>query len=306
MAYFYLGNGWNWSRSWASERAHRKGLSARSGAPSPLVLSAFLKASAANMIRVSTTAAILACSASVFAQQSPDEDLPPSPCWGFGVAAISTQKAYKGTNRETKALPVISYENRYMKLGGSNLELKLPSIEFSESQHLNFGIVTKLFDSAGYKASDSPTLEGMDERKSSIWFGAKMELEMNLADAKLEWLRASGSNKGQRFALGLERKIMLTPSLMLIPQVGIEWVDKQYVDYYYGVRANEAREGRAAYSGKATVNPEISLTGIYHFDRHHSMMLNIGVRSLGKEIKDSPIVDRSTENHVMLGYKYSF
>lgn len=36
------------------------------------------------------------------------------------------------------------------------------------------------------------------------------------------------------------------------------------------------------------------------------MMLNVGVKSLGKEIEDSPIVGRSTENRVMLGYKYSF
>jgi MipA family protein len=209
-------------------------------------------------------------------------------------------------DRETKALPMISYENRYVKLGGPNLELKLPGMELSESQRLNFGLVTKLFDGAGYEASDSPALTGMAERKSSVWFGAKMEWENSLADVKLEWLGASGNSKGQRLGLGLERKIMLSPSLMLIPQVGVEWVDKKYVDYYYGVRASEATVGRAAYTGKAAVNPEISLTGIYRFDRHHSMMLNVGVRSLGKEIKDSPIVGRSTENRLMLGYKYSF
>ena len=74
----------------------------------------------------------------------------------------------------------------------------------------------------------------------------------------------------------------------------------------YGVRDSEATAGRAAYTGKATLNPEISLSGIYRFDRHHSMMLNVGVKALGKEIKDSPIVDRSTENRVMLGYTYRF
>lgn len=273
--------------------------------PSPAFPPRF-KASAASLTRVSAVAAVLACSAPAFAQQPPGKDEPEGSSWGLGLAAISAQKAYKGMDRETKALPMISYENRYVKLGGPNLELKLPGIELSESQRLNFGIVTKLFDGAGYEAGDSPALAGMAERKSSVWFGAKMEWENDLADVKLEWLGASGNSKGQRLTFGLERKIMLSPSLMLIPQVGVEWVDKKYVDYYYGVRANEATAGRAAYTGKATVNPEINLTGIYRFDKHHSMMLNVGVRSLGKEIKDSPIVGRSTENRVMLGYKYSF
>ena len=274
--------------------------------PSPAFTSRF-KASAANMARVSALAAVFACAAPAFAQQPPGEGEPEGSSWGLGLAVMSVQNAYKGTDRETRVLPMISYENRYVKLGGPNLELKLPGIELSDSQRLNFGVMTQLFDGAGYEAKDSPALAGMSERKSSIWVGAKMECENDLADVKLEWLGdASGKSKGQRLALGLERKIMLSPRLMLIPQVGVEWVDKKYVDYYYGVRDSEATAGRAAYTGKATLNPEISLSGIYRFDRHHSMMLNVGVRSFGKEIKNSPIVGRSTENRVMLGYKYSF
>lgn len=274
--------------------------------PSPAFTPRF-QASAANMARVSVLAAVFACAAPAFAQQPPGEGEPEGSSWGLGLAVMSVQNAYKGTDRETKALPMISYENRYVKLGGPNLELKLPGIELSNSQRLNFGVMTQLFDGAGYEAKDSPALAGMAERKSSIWVGAKMEWENDLADVKLEWLGdASGKSKGQRLAVGLERKIMLSPRLMLIPQVGVEWVDKKYVDYYYGVRNGEATAGRVAYTGKATVNPEISLSGIYRFDRHHSMMLNVGVRSFGKEIKNSPIVGRSTENRVMLGYKYSF
>ena len=274
--------------------------------PSPAFTSRFT-ARAANMARVSALAAVFACAAPAFAQQPPGEGEPEGSSWGLGLAVMSVQNAYKGTDRETRVLPMISYENRYVKLGGPNLELKLPGIELSDSQRLNFGVMTQLFDGAGYEAKDSPALAGMSERKSSIWVGAKMEWENDLADVKLEWLGdASGKSKGQRLALGLERKIMLSPRLMLIPQVGVEWVDKKYVDYYYGVRDSEATAGRAAYTGKATLNPEISLSGIYRFDRHHSMMLNVGVRSFGKEIKNSPIVGRSTENRVMLGYKYSF
>lgn len=274
--------------------------------PSPVFKHRF-KASAVDLALVSAVAAVLACPAPAFAQQPSGKGEPEGASWGLGLAGISAQTAYKGMDRETRALPMISYENRYVRLDGPNLELKLPGIELSESQRLNFGVVAKLFDGAGYEAGDSPALAGMAERKSSVWLGAKVEWENDLAGITLEWLGdASSNSKGQRLALGLERKLMLSPSLMLIPQVGVEWLDKKYVDYYYGVRASEVTAGRAAYTGEATLNPEIGLTGIYRFDRHHSMMLNVGVTFLGKEIKDSPIVDRSTENRVMLGYQYSF
>lgn len=272
-----------------------------------LVLVRCFQPSTVNLIRISTFTAILTCSLTAFAQQPPGKGKSADSSWSLGAAVLSTQRAYKGTDRETKVLPMLSYENKYVKLSGPNLELKLPGLEFGDSQRLNFGVVTKLFGTGGYEASDSPALAGMAERKSSIWAGAKVEWKNDFADVKLELLGdASGNSKGQRVALGLERKWKLSPSIMLVPQVGVEWVDKKYVDYYYGVRASEAMAGRAAYVGKGTVNADISLTGIYRFDKHHSMMLNIGVKSLGKEIKDSPIVDSSTENRVMLGYTYRF
>ena len=260
-----------------------------------------------NLIRVSTITALLTCSLSAIAQQPPGNGKPEDSSWGLGAAVVSTQKAYKGTDREAKILPMLSYENKYVKLSGPNLELKLPGIEFGDSQRLNFGVVAKLFGPGGYEASDSPALAGMAEREQSIWAGAKVEWKNNLADVKLELLGdASGNSKGQRVVLGVERKWKLSPSIMLVPQVGVEWVDDKYVDYYYGVRASEAIAGRPVYVGQSAVNAEVSVAGIYRFDKHHSMTLNVGVKALGKEIKDSPIVDRSTESRVALDYTYRF
>lgn len=249
----------------------------------------------------------LCLAASAYAQQPPGPGDPDASTWGLGLAVVSTQKAYKGVDRETRVLPMLSFENRYLKLSGPNLELKLPGWSLDDSQRLNFGVVAKLFGGGGYEAGDSPFLAGMAERKSGFWAGGKVEWENDLADVKLEWLGdASGKSKGQRLLLGLERKWMLGSGLMLVPQVGIEWVDAKYVDYYYGVRAGEATAARAAYTGRAAWNADIGLTGIYRLGGRHSLMLNAGVKVLGQEIRDSPLVDRSTENRVMLGYMYRF
>lgn len=270
-------------------------------------LSPALASSTVNLARVAALAAVLACSAPAFAQQPPDGEGPEETSWGLGLAVISGQDVYKGVDRETRVLPTVSYENRYVKLSGPSAELKLPGLPLGESQRLNFGVVAHLFGGGGYEASDSPALAGMAERKSSVWAGAKVEWENDLADVQLEVLGdASGNSKGRRVVLGIEHKWMLSPKVMLIPQVSVEWADKKYVDYYYGVRAGEATAGRAAYAGQSTVNPEISLSSIYRFDKQQSLMLNVGVKSVGKEIKNSPIVDRSTESHVMVGYMYRF
>lgn len=273
----------------------------------PQVFTLSRMAAMATCTRSLALAGALAIPLSVLAQQPPGDGDLEGPSWGLGMVVGTAQSAYKGMDRDTVGVPMISYENQYVKLSGPTVELKLPGYALSDTQRLHFGLIVNLFDGSGYEASDSPALAGMAERKSSVWVGARMEWENDLADVSLEALGdASSNSKGSRVTLGLSRKWMLSPQLLLIPQVDVEWVDKKYVDYYYGVRGDEARAGRAAYVGKATVSPEISLTGLYRFDKQHSMMLNAGVKILGKGIKNSSIVDRSSENHVMVGYMYSF
>jgi MipA family protein len=93
---------------------------------------------------------------------------------------------------------------------------------------------------------------------------------------------------------------------MATPYVTAHRLDQKYVDYYYGVRAAEATAGRAAYVAKGGVNVDIGLRTMYQFDEHHSMMLDVSTTRLAKQIKASPLVDRSSTHRVILGYMYSF
>ncbi|MDH0864699.1 MipA/OmpV family protein [Mitsuaria sp. GD03876] len=226
--------------------------------------------------------------------------------WGLGIGAISMQKPYKGMDRETKALPMLSYENRWVKVFGPGLMVKLPSATLSPTQRIDFGLVAK-WSPGGYEADDAPILNGMAERKGGIWVGGKATWQGELAELGAEWTTdASGHSKGQRLALTLERSWRFGPSVMLTPRLGANWLDKKYVDYYYGVRANEVAANRAAYRGRSAFNPEIGLRGMYMFNRQHSMFVDVGVTSLASSIKDSPLVDASTENRVFIGYLYRF
>lgn len=257
------------------------------------------------IIHVSALAAVLTLSAPVVAQGQTGEQ-PSSTTWSLGIGAISRQQPYAGIDRDNMVLPVIQFENRYINVSGPQIGIKLPSLPISESQQFNFSIVGK-YDGSGYKAKDARILSGMSKRKGGFLAGAEMEWKNDLADVKAAWLAdASGSSKGQLFSLGAEKTWQLGHQVMLSPRIEATWHDKKYVDYYFGVRDHESRQDRPAYAGKAGTSAELGVRGIYLFDQRHSVFLDVSVSSLAKGVKDSPLVDRSTENRVLLGYAYRF
>jgi len=90
------------------------------------------------------------------------------------------------------------------------------------------------------------------------------------------------------------------------PRVGLVWQSEKLVDYLYGVRASEVREGREAYDGKATVNTELGLRVFYGIRPAHSVYLDLSSTALGSGIKDSPLVDRTRLGSARLGYLARF
>ncbi|MDQ7734193.1 MipA/OmpV family protein [Halomonas sp. SpR1] len=235
-----------------------------------------------------------------------DEENSDETTWGLGVGAISEQDPYAGIDRENTPFPLLLIENRYISVFGPEIEFKLPSLVISDSQQLNFGIVAQ-YDGSGYEQGDAPILNGMSEREGGFWAGAKVEWESELFEVSAEWLTdVSGNSDGQRVDLGLERTWEFGEHIMLTPYVGASWQDDKNVDYYFGVRDNEVRFDRPAYKGESATNIEAGVRGVYQFDQHHSVLVGVEVTSLADEIKDSPLVDRSTQNAVLVGYLYTF
>jgi outer membrane protein len=231
---------------------------------------------------------------------------PPGTQWGLGAGVIVKQDAYKGIKRETMAVPLLRFENEYVEFGGLELEVKLPSLQLGEGSRVNFGIVGEA-DLSGYEAEDAPILAGMAERKGTLWVGAKAEWDNEIANLSAAWTAdASGNSKGRKFSLGIEKEWHRGEHAMVTPYITAHRLDEKYVDYYYGVGAAEASAGRAAYVGKGGVNVDVGLRAMYLFDEHHSMLLDVGITRLAKEIKASPLVDRSSTNQLILGYMYGF
>lgn len=260
------------------------------------------KTAIAIRLTTASTALVLGLGASTAASA----DQPEGSAWGLGVGAVSSQQPYKGIDRDSEVLPLIYFENEYLRVFGPTAEIKLPGLEISDTQQIDFSLVGE-YDFSGYDDDDARILEGMSDRKGGFWAGAKVKWRNDLADLSAEWLGdVSGNSKGQRFTLGLERSWRIGEHIMLTPRLAAIWQDEKYVDYYFGVRENEARIDRAAYDGKSGINTEFGVRGNYMFDDHHSVFLDLKATSLANEIKDSPLVDQSTENSVLFGYLYRF
>lgn len=226
--------------------------------------------------------------------------------WGVGLAVITTQEGYAGKDRKNRVLPLLSYENDRVRLLGPLAEFKLGRVGAADGQQLDFRLVAR-YDFGGYDAGDAPVLAGMSERKGGVWVGGKVNWRSDWANLGAEWTAdAASHSKGQRFGLSLERTWRVGPQLLAAPRLGATWLDRKTVDYYYGVRPSEAAPGRPTYAGASTVNAELSLRTTYLLDRQQSVYFDVGVTRLGSSIRNSPLVDRSTENRVLMGWLYRF
>lgn len=259
-------------------------------------------------VAMSALAIALCTSATNATAQQNSPGTPEGTVWRLGLGVVSTQKPYTGTGRESRLLPLLQFENRYVKISPMSIEGKLPSLKLGGSQHLDFGLIGRRnLDGAGYEADDAPILAGMAERKGGYWAGGKAKWRNEIVDINVEWLADVSSNsKGQRFSLGIEKTWRPGERWMIAPRVGIAWVDNDYVDYYFGVRNSEATAGRPAYVGRSGVIPGAGVSVIYRWDPHHSVMFDARVVGLADSIKDSPLVSASTENRVLMAYTYRF
>ena len=234
--------------------------------------------------------------------QQPDN----APTWGIGVAVVSSQQAYTGIDRDNKVLPLLSYENRYVRIIGPEVAVKLPSYQLNESNSFKFNVIGK-YDFTDYEQNDAPILNGMEDRDGGFWVGFRTEWQNPLAEISVELAtEVAGDSDGSSANISLEKTWHFAGNYMFTPRIGVNWQNKDYIDYYYGVRANEVSAERAFYQGEAGTSVEFGARVAHLFNYRHFIFLDMSVTSLATEIKDSPLVDRSSENRLLFAYIYNF
>ncbi|HWZ48475.1 MAG TPA: MipA/OmpV family protein [Herbaspirillum sp.] len=221
--------------------------------------------------------------------------------WGLGLGVGMERSPYRGITRRYSALPLVMYESSSIHFFGNTLDYKLPSY----GDAFTFTLRAKYDFNGGYKASQSANLQGMEDRKGALWGGATATWDNRFAKLTLEWLTA-GSTKGTTLKLSAEHSFVVNSRFKLIPHISSTWMNSNYVDYYYGVKANEVTADRPAYTGQSTSNIEGGLRAEYALTPKQLILLDVNDLHRGSGIKNSPLVDKSSSAGFRLGYLYRF
>ncbi|MCL5281869.1 MAG: MipA/OmpV family protein, partial [Planctomycetes bacterium] len=86
----------------------------------------------------------------------------------------------------------------------------------------------------------------------------------------------------------------------------VRWKSEKLVDYYYGVRPNEARPERPAYEGKQAFDPFLRLVIRHGLTKHWSLFTDAQYEWLAREIADSPIVSKDHQLSLTVGALYAW
>lgn len=220
--------------------------------------------------------------------------------WGIGLGVDLQRDAYRGKDNDNQGIPLLYFENRWVRVLGPGIDLKLPS-----QGPVSFRLKAR-YSLDGYEASDSPDLAGMAERKGGVWVGGEATWHTPFLDLHAELAGdASGNSHGRQFRLQADRRFT-QGQFSVTPRLAAIRLDQDYVSYYYGVAAAEARPGRAQYGGDATTNVEVGLRIDYALSPQHNLFLDLRATRLGDGIRDSPLVDRSRLGGLRVGYLYRF
>ncbi len=251
--------------------------------------------------RLAAVAALLtlaAAPASLWAQQPQQQAQ--EPAGGLGLAVSADRKPYRSFDHKVQPLPLVTYENRWISITGPGVDFKLPS-----AGPLDLRLRSR-FGFEGYEAKDSHHLAGMAERKGTLWLGAAATWHTGVVDLSAELLAdASGHSKGRQFALKAERRFQLG-AWDITPRLALQQQDRKYVDYYYGVKGTEARLGRPAYEGSSALNLQAGVRVGYTLAPRQWVFVDVGATRLGSAIKNSPLVERSSQPAVTAGFLSRF
>ena len=217
----------------------------------------------------------------------------------YGIGLALKSEIYKGYDQRFIPLPVIGYQ-------GENLSIFGPFISYKFYQSGDWklsGLISPRFE--GFDESDSPYFKGMEEREFSMDAGLGLDYKPNSwhFSSKIRADMLSRSN-GYEADFNLAKSYRFGP-ILLSPSMGLTYLDKNNVDYYYGVRRTEATAERAYYEGDSALNKNLGVS--------ISMPIWGGfVRSsvnntwYDTAITDSPLTDQKTSLSILLTYSSFF
>jgi outer membrane protein len=160
---------------------------------------------------------------------------------------------------------------------------------------------------AGWVPGIDPYRAGMADRKGSVDGYLNAVWKTSLATFGVHYYHdILDGNLGDTASIRISKKVDMGNDLWLIPSIGAEWQSGARVDYYYGVRPEEALPSRPVYTGTSTLNANLGVAGHYRLSDSWSLLGGLFETRYGNGIVDSPIVTRRYQTLMFFGAGWMF
>ena len=218
----------------------------------------------------------------------------------YGGALGLRREIYVDYERRVVPLPVVGYRGKKLRVFG-------PFVSYEMARAGALGLDIMLSPRfAGFDESDSDIFRGMEDREFSMDLGLGLTWER--ADWKLELTGLNdllNRSNGREWSASLGRAYRLG-RVFLEPTVGLSYVDRRHVDYYYGVGESESASFRPAYRGKSALNRSLGLSIVSPalFDG----LTRIGIENIWYDsaITDSPLTDSDSGLGIFIAFSKFF
>lgn len=245
-----------------------------------------------KVIKLSPIIGILLSSSFVYAS---DEQQP----FSIGANYTIDFQPYKGKRTSQSVLPNAFYDNDRVYIEGDEAGVYLLNDDQNQIR------LNAAYDGSSYDPSGE--LTGLKRRKWSVMAGGSYMRITPFGGFKAQiGTDVLSRSKGTVATASYLAEINLG-KWSFYPEIGMQWNDAKYNQYYYGVSQSEAqRTGIRAYQPNSNFHPYLGMAANYEISKDWSAFGTFNVDFLTKAQTNSPMIERRTDIYPSIGIKYKF
>lgn len=218
---------------------------------------------------------------------------------GLGINYSVNYQVYHGDDVNHSILPVIFYDNKKVYIEGSEAGVYLVNNDNNELR-LNAYYDGSEFDPAGkvraLNKRDWSIMAGVSYMRITPYGGFKAQIGTDVLS------RSKGTVASLAYLAELN-----TGKWSIYPELGMQWNDSKYNQYYYGVSAEEAeRSHLKEYHLDQSVQPYASLNVNYKVTRDWNAFAGLDLTYLSDTQSKSPMVNRRLDITPSIGIMHRF
>lgn len=219
---------------------------------------------------------------------------------GLGGGLVIADNVYRGDQTYQTLVPLYLYEGKYLFAHGTSIGAHLFRDDTFSLDILGRYRFNKL------DPKDDPYFDGLRTRRQTVEGGLSGSVRGGWGELKLTGVtELLNRYDGEEIDLTYRYRIDWG-NWMISPFISVAWQDDGLTGYYYGITAEEAREGRPAYSPGDAINLGFGVNASYQLSDHVFVYGNFGFKALDSTVLDSPLVEDNTGSAGFVGAAYLF